>query len=72
MGVSKSEANTLVLSSDALTFWYGAELVEEGELSTGDVITTFFAVIIGAMAIGQAAVRDPCHGCIVSCTDLLY
>eukprot|EP00045_Choanoeca_perplexa_P017639 m.260542 g.260542 ORF g.260542 m.260542 type:complete len:1285 (+) comp17591_c0_seq13:3177-7031(+) len=41
--------------SYALTFWYGGTLIKDGELSTGDVITAFFAVIIGAMALGQAA-----------------
>ncbi|EDQ92058.1 uncharacterized protein MONBRDRAFT_19578 [Monosiga brevicollis MX1] len=39
----------------ALTFYYGGQLINDGELSAGDVITCFFSVIIGAMALGQAA-----------------
>lgn len=39
----------------ALGFWYGSTLVRRGEMNAGDVVTVFFAVIIAAMSIGQAA-----------------
>eukprot|EP00730_Choanoeca_flexa_P006144 TRINITY_DN12095_c3_g2_i4.p1 TRINITY_DN12095_c3_g2~~TRINITY_DN12095_c3_g2_i4.p1 ORF type:complete len:1304 (+),score=400.93 TRINITY_DN12095_c3_g2_i4:47-3958(+) len=45
----------VIFLSYALTFWYGGTLVNDGEISTGEVLTAFFAVIIGAMALGQAA-----------------
>lgn len=45
----------MIFLSYALAFYYGSQLVREGELSTGDVLVVFFSVITGAMAIGQAA-----------------
>ena len=43
-----------MLSSYGLAFWYGSKLVESGEMDAGKVTTVFFAIIIGAMAVGQA------------------
>eukprot|EP00054_Salpingoeca_dolichothecata_P020503 m.129396 g.129396 ORF g.129396 m.129396 type:complete len:1316 (+) comp23639_c0_seq1:107-4054(+) len=43
----------IMMASYALAFWYGGLLVRDGDLSAGDVTTVFFAVIIGAMALGQ-------------------
>lgn len=34
---------------------YGNQLVIHGELTPGRVLTVYFSIIIGAMAIGQAA-----------------
>lgn len=34
--------------------WYGSTLVRSGEMSAGDVLIVFFAVITGAMSLGQA------------------
>ncbi|CAH1238854.1 ABCB1 [Branchiostoma lanceolatum] len=39
----------------ALAFWYGSELVRAGEYTPGGFLITFFCVVIGAMALGQAA-----------------
>lgn len=46
----------------ALAFWYGSKLISDGTKNAttgkpwtgGDVVTTFFAVIMGAFSIGQA------------------
>jgi hypothetical protein len=32
---------------------YGATLVRDGEMNGGNVITVFFAIITGAMSLGQ-------------------
>lgn len=39
----------------ALSFWYGAKLVREGEIEVQDVFIAFFCVLMGSMSIGQAA-----------------
>ncbi|CAG8764546.1 10468_t:CDS:2, partial [Acaulospora colombiana] len=37
----------------ALTFWYGSKSVADGSLTPGQVTNVFFAVIIGAFALGN-------------------
>ncbi|XP_075245466.1 ATP-dependent translocase ABCB1-like isoform X2 [Convolutriloba macropyga] len=36
-----------------LAFWYGPRLIKSNELKPGEMITVFFAVIVGAMSLGQ-------------------
>ncbi|KAH3745928.1 multidrug resistance protein 1 [Pelomyxa schiedti] len=43
----------IMLSTYALGFWYGSTLVNKGITTPGDVMTVFFAVMMGAMAVGQ-------------------
>ena len=43
----------------ALGLWYGGQLVADGSLLAGDVLTVFFAVVIGAMGLGQASQLNP-------------
>ena len=38
----------------ALSFWYGATLVLEDNYTIGQVLSAFFAVVIGAFGISQA------------------
>ena len=45
----------MIFISYSVTFWFGSYLVDEGELTAGEVIIVFFSVIIGAMSLGQAA-----------------
>lgn len=40
--------------SYGLAFWFGGKQVYEGKMDTSEVLTTFFCVIIGAFALGQA------------------
>jgi len=44
----------VMFSSFGLAFWYGSLLIEAGEMLAGDVPTVFFAIIMGAMSLGQA------------------
>ncbi|XP_032895781.1 ATP-dependent translocase ABCB1-like [Amblyraja radiata] len=39
----------------ALAFWYGSTLVLDEDYTIGTVLTVFFAVIIGAISIGQTS-----------------
>ena len=43
----------------ALGLWYGGQLVADGDMLAGDVLTVFFAVVIGAMGLGQASQLNP-------------
>ncbi|KAL2084174.1 hypothetical protein ACEWY4_019692 [Coilia grayii] len=45
----------LIYMSYALAFWYGSTLILAEEYTIGDVLTVFFAVIIGAFALGQTS-----------------
>ncbi|CAF1024330.1 unnamed protein product [Adineta ricciae] len=45
----------IIYCTYALGFWYGAKLVRDGEYTSGQVFTTFFAIIIGIFQLGQAA-----------------
>ncbi|KAJ1100830.1 hypothetical protein NDU88_005905 [Pleurodeles waltl] len=54
--ISMGFAFLLIYASYALAFWYGTSLIiDEKSYSIGSVLTVFFAVIIGAFAIGQAS-----------------
>ncbi|XP_061088168.1 ATP-binding cassette, sub-family B (MDR/TAP), member 4 [Conger conger] len=43
----------MIYMSYALAFWYGSTLILAGEYTIGSVLAVFFAVIIGAFALGQ-------------------
>ncbi|XP_075443556.1 ATP-dependent translocase ABCB1 isoform X1 [Ascaphus truei] len=53
--ISMGFAFFLIYASYALAFWYGTSLIIDEKYSIGSVLTVFFAVIIGAFGIGQAA-----------------
>ncbi|EGW07208.1 Multidrug resistance protein 1 [Cricetulus griseus] len=53
--ISMGAAFLLIYASYALAFWYGTSLVISKEYSIGQVLTVFFAVLIGAFSIGQAS-----------------
>ncbi|XP_068942330.1 ATP-dependent translocase ABCB1 [Petaurus breviceps papuanus] len=53
--VSMGIAFLLIYASYSLAFWYGTTLIISGEYSIGEVLTVFFAVLIGAFSIGQAS-----------------
>ncbi|XP_065826678.1 phosphatidylcholine translocator ABCB4-like isoform X2 [Oscarella lobularis] len=39
----------------ALAFWYGSKLIEREEMTPGNVLTTFYALLIGTFMLGYAA-----------------
>ncbi|KAL0985400.1 hypothetical protein UPYG_G00156410 [Umbra pygmaea] len=45
----------MIFLSYALAFWYGSTLILADEYTIGSVLTVFFAVIIGAFAMGQTS-----------------
>ncbi|XP_068091617.1 ATP-dependent translocase ABCB1 isoform X2 [Hyperolius riggenbachi] len=53
--VSIGFAFLMIYAAYALAFWYGTTLIIEGNYQIGDVLTVFFAVIIGAFSVGQTS-----------------
>ncbi|KAG8443194.1 hypothetical protein GDO86_011850 [Hymenochirus boettgeri] len=53
--VSIGFAFLMIYASYSLAFWYGTTLIIEEGYSIGSVLTVFFAVIIGAFAVGQTS-----------------
>ncbi|XP_074122727.1 ATP-dependent translocase ABCB1 isoform X3 [Sminthopsis crassicaudata] len=53
--ISIGIAFLLIYASYALAFWYGTSLIISQEYTIGQVLTVFFAVLIGAFSIGQAS-----------------
>ncbi|GBB93060.1 hypothetical protein RclHR1_02100009 [Rhizophagus clarus] len=45
----------IIYCTYALAFWYGSILVVKGKTNGGDVLNVFFAILIGAFSIGNAA-----------------
>jgi len=45
----------VMFGSYSLSFWYGNQLIQQDLITGGHVITVFFAIVIGAMSIGQAS-----------------
>ena len=45
----------VLFSMYAVAMWYGSVLVRESDYTGGEVITVFFAILIGGFSLGQAA-----------------
>jgi len=59
MGTSFASTNFVIFCVYALGFWYGGNLVANGELEPGSILTTFFSVVFGAFGLGQAFQQIP-------------
>lgn len=53
-GIGLGFALAIIISSYALSFWYGSRLVRSGDISPGDVLLVFLSVAIGASSLGTA------------------
>ncbi|XP_057968888.1 putative ABC transporter B family member 8 isoform X2 [Malania oleifera] len=53
-GMGMGSAQCLTFMSWALDFWYGGKLVEEGQISAGDVFKTFFILVSTGKVIAEA------------------
>lgn len=54
-GCGLGAVNLIMFCAYSLAFWYGSTLVYDGSMNGGQVLTVFFAIVIGAMALGNAA-----------------
>ncbi|CAG8448774.1 2904_t:CDS:10 [Ambispora leptoticha] len=53
-GIGIGSIMLIVFSTYGLAFYYGAKLVVEHKMDSGQVVNVFFAVLIGAFALGNA------------------
>eukprot|EP00727_Mastigamoeba_balamuthi_P006102 m51a1_g2110 putative multidrug resistance protein 1 (1352) ;mRNA; f:1624717-1629060 len=53
MGLAFGALFFVLFGSYGLAFWYGSRLVESGEMNAGRVLTVFYSIIMGAMALSQ-------------------
>ena len=42
----------VLFSTYGLAFWYGSQLIFDGVLDLGDMLTTFFSILVGAFSLG--------------------
>eukprot|EP01135_Chromosphaera_perkinsii_P011481 Nk52_evm6s2415 gene=Nk52_evmTU6s2415 len=54
LGANFGSLYFIMFATYALGFWFGSNRVAAGVMSSGDVVTAFFAIIIASEAIGQA------------------
>ncbi|XP_065843600.1 ATP-dependent translocase ABCB1-like [Oscarella lobularis] len=54
-GVAVGCVYFVLFSMFALAFWYGSKLIEREEMTPGNVLTTFYALLIGTFMLGYAA-----------------
>ncbi|CAG8491139.1 uncharacterized protein OCT59_020189 [Rhizophagus irregularis] len=45
----------IIYCTYSLAFWYGSILIVQGKTTGGDVLNVFFAILIGAFSVGNAA-----------------
>lgn len=50
----------LMFSTYGLGFWYGSKLVFDDQIEVGDLLTSFFGVLIGSFTIGQVGSNSNC------------
>lgn len=55
LGGSMGALYLVMFASYAVGFWYGAQLVAEGDLAGGDLLIVFFSVMFGGFQIGTVA-----------------
>jgi len=54
-GLMMSLLNFIIFAANGLGFYVGAIFTNEGVMEGGDVLTVFFAIIIGSFSLGQAS-----------------
>ncbi|EFJ12488.1 ATP-binding cassette transporter [Selaginella moellendorffii] len=58
-GAALGFSNFVLYGSYALSFWYGARLVEEGKTTFQKVFRVFFAITMSALGVSQAVTLAP-------------
>ncbi|KAK6746818.1 hypothetical protein RB195_000213 [Necator americanus] len=62
----------IMFSSYCLAFWVGTDFVFKGEMLGGNVMTVFFSVMMGSMALGQAGPQFAVLGTALGAAGSLY
>lgn len=61
-----------MFSSYCLAFWVGTDFVFKNEMKGGTVMTVFFSVMMGSMALGQAGPQFAVLGTAMGAAGALY
>lgn len=48
-----------IFATYSVGFWYGGNLVADGDMKVGDLLVVFFAIVMGGMGLGQAGQISP-------------
>ncbi|CAI4228037.1 unnamed protein product [Auanema sp. JU1783] len=62
----------IMFSSYCLAFWVGTNFVYNGSMDAGNVMTVFFSVMLGSMALGQAGPQFAVLGTALGAAGALY
>ncbi|KAG9292637.1 hypothetical protein G9A89_007009 [Geosiphon pyriformis] len=62
----------IIFATYALAFFYGAKLVVNGDLTGGQVVNVFFAILLGAFALGNASPNFAAVGSALGAAAKLY
>ncbi|WKY07556.1 hypothetical protein Q1695_007208 [Nippostrongylus brasiliensis] len=62
----------IMFSSYCLAFWVGTDFVFKNEMQGGTVMTVFFSVMMGSMALGQAGPQFAVLGTAMGAAGALY
>ncbi|PAV65224.1 hypothetical protein WR25_20742 [Diploscapter pachys] len=72
VGVGLAITFLTIFSSYCLAFWVGTNFVANGSMNGGTVMTVFFSVMMGSMALGQAGPQFAVLGTALGAAGALY
>ncbi|CAD6198759.1 unnamed protein product [Caenorhabditis auriculariae] len=72
VGLGLAATFAIMFSSYALAFWVGTNFVADGRMTGGTVLTVFFSVMMGSMALGQAGSQFAVVGTAIGAAGSLY
>ncbi|XGW25421.1 hypothetical protein V3C99_006669 [Haemonchus contortus] len=72
IGVGLGITFLIMFSSYCLAFWVGTDFVFKGQMNGGTVMTVFFSVMMGSMALGQAGPQFAVLGTAMGAAGSLY
>nr|AJM87336.1 P-glycoprotein [Cylicocyclus elongatus] len=72
IGLGLALTFTIMFSSYCLAFWVGTDFVYKGTMKGGTVMTVFFSVMMGSMALGQAGPQFAVLGTAMGAAGSLY
>ncbi|KAK6047784.1 ABC transporter, ATP-binding protein [Cooperia oncophora] len=72
IGIGLGITFLIMFSSYCLAFWVGTDFVFKNEMQGGTVMTVFFSVMMGSMALGQAGPQFAVLGTALGAAGSLY
>ncbi|KAF1755254.1 hypothetical protein GCK72_021823 [Caenorhabditis remanei] len=72
IGAGLASFFVIIYASYCLAFWVGTNYVYSGRLQSGTVLTVFFSVMMGSMALGQAGQQFATIGTALGAAASLY